>query len=81
LNNIIKYAKAQFILLKLETNDQGVTLFISDDGVGFDTSKKRDGIGLNNIHNRVELLGGSAQIISAPGKGCQLQISIPLNKP
>ncbi len=81
LNNIIKYAKAQFILLKLETNDQGVTLFISDDGVGFDTSQKRDGIGLNNIHNRVELLGGSAQIISAPGKGCQLQISIPLNKP
>ncbi|HVT86120.1 MAG TPA: PAS domain-containing protein, partial [Chitinophagaceae bacterium] len=81
LNNIIKYAKARSISVILETDDQFVKLFISDDGIGFDTNQKRNGIGLNNIHNRVELHDGRAKIISAPGKGCHVQISIPLQKP
>jgi PAS domain S-box-containing protein len=79
-NNIIKYAQAKSILVKLKTNGTGVELLIKDDGIGFDTTQKRNGIGLNNIHNRVELHGGWARISSAPGKGCHLHISIPFEK-
>ncbi len=81
LSNIIKYSRAKSILVKLETRNNHAELLIKDDGVGFDTTQKRNGIGLNNVHNRVELHGGLAQIISAPGEGCRLQISIPLKKP
>lgn len=80
LNNIIKYAKANSILIKLEANTTDISLFIRDDGVGFDTTLNRNGIGLNNIKNRVELYCGSAKIESSPGNGCKLHISIPINK-
>ncbi|MGH2564267.1 MAG: hypothetical protein ACRDE5_07130, partial [Ginsengibacter sp.] len=47
---------------------------INDNGKGFDTSAKRNGIGLKNIKNRAELYSGVVQIISAPGEGCKMKI-------
>jgi two-component system sensor histidine kinase UhpB len=78
INNIRKYSKAKnvIILLSIEGNSQ--QLSIIDDGVGFDTSIKSRGIGLKNIQSRVEFYSGSMEIISAPGKGCTLNINIPL---
>jgi signal transduction histidine kinase len=50
---------------------------ISDDGKGFDVRKKRQGIGISNMINRIESFNGKMSIESAPGKGCKMLIEIP----
>ena len=79
LQNIIKHAVATQINvgLKLEDN-KTLLLSIVDNGIGFDTNTVSKGIGLQNIKNRAETFYGKYTIISAPDKGCELQISIPL---
>jgi signal transduction histidine kinase len=53
-------------------------LIISDDGIGFDVKKSKKGIGLANIQRRVEMFAGTFQIETAPGKGCRMEIAIPV---
>lgn len=72
--NILKHAGARNIYLKLHCENYIVSLSISDDGVGFDTSKKAAGIGMKNIRTRISLYEGTLNIISSPGNGCSLQV-------
>ena len=81
LNNINKYAKAKEVLIRTTTCDNFVTMLVSDNGVGFNTVSRKDGIGLVNIKNRSESYNGSADIVSSPGKGCSLTVKIPLHGP
>ena len=60
-------------------NENTCTLTISDDGIGFDTTEKRKGIGIKNIYSRVEVHNGSIRIISSAGHGCKLEIKFPFN--
>jgi len=77
LNNIRKYARAAKATITLTTGEGNLLFSIADDGVGFDTSQKAKGIGLKNISSRVDFYSGNMNIISAPGKGCLLNINIP----
>lgn len=77
LNNIIKYAKAGKAMIELHKEKDNLVMSVSDNGVGFDTSQKSKGIGLQNIRSRVEFYAGKMSIISAPGNGCTLQVYIP----
>jgi PAS domain S-box-containing protein len=78
LNNIRKHAKASLIDIILSTIKGMITLSISDNGVGFDTSKKWEGIGISNIRSRAEVYKGTANFTSSPGKGCTLVVSFPV---
>jgi len=78
LTNIIKHAKASRVVVTLQNDAVAVCLRIEDDGIGFNTHQSRKGVGINNILNRVESFGGTAQLLSAPGKGCRLEVTIPL---
>ena len=78
-NNIIKYSAAEKVSIILNENEKHVLLKITDDGKGFDTSRPSGGIGFINIHNRVEAFNGQYTLTSAPGNGCTLQISFPVN--
>ncbi|HVF97335.1 MAG TPA: PAS domain S-box protein, partial [Flavisolibacter sp.] len=78
LNNIIKYAKASAIAVQVAVTNNEVDLTISDNGKGFNPLNVEKGLGLNNITNRTEALGGRVKIQSAPGKGCQVMVQIPL---
>ncbi|MEO8415264.1 MAG: PAS domain S-box protein [Ginsengibacter sp.] len=78
MNNIHKYAHAKNVIIQLKVKDAQLELSITDDGVGFDTSKKAAGIGLKNIQSRVEFYSGNVNIISAPGEGCKIIATIPL---
>jgi signal transduction histidine kinase len=73
-NNIQKYAGANNVFVSLECNDQQISLSIKDDGTGFDTSKKSEGVGLMNIKTRASLYNGKVSIQSSPGNGCELCI-------
>lgn len=79
LHNVEKYAQATRVELEIMGNASHLSMRIEDNGVGFDTSRKRNGIGLTNIHNRAESYNGSAMVISSPGKGCRLYVEIPIN--
>jgi two-component system, NarL family, sensor histidine kinase UhpB len=79
LNNIMKHARATEILIGLDVDGQNIYLTMADNGVGFDTSKHRKGVGITNITSRVELLNGKVDIQSMPGSGCKLNVRIPLS--
>ncbi len=76
--NILKYAGASLVSVRLWVTDKLLRLAISDNGRGFDPDQKRNGIGITNMNMRAESLGGSLVIDSAPGKGCRLEASFPL---
>jgi PAS domain S-box-containing protein len=77
LNNILKYAKASEITIRLKQQGENLILFIHDNGVGFDINQQGNGIGLKNINSRVNFYSGKMHLSSAPGEGCTLEVSIP----
>ena len=77
LNNILKHAHATDVIISLSQNKKFITLIISDNGVGFDTRKKRPGIGIENIKSRAAAYDGIADFVSEPGKGCVLTVTFP----
>jgi PAS domain S-box-containing protein len=80
MNNILKHAKAKNATIQLSAAADHFILIIKDDGIGFDTSKSYEGIGLRNIMNRARFYDGTTRIISAPGMGCTLEVSIPVKQ-
>ena len=78
LKNIIKYAKATHIKVKVLLTNNSLMMEISDNGKGFDTNKVREGIGLANMKRRTELFLGKFNIVSSPGNGCTVTVTIPL---
>jgi len=71
LTNIEKHAEATRVQLRLVFRDGGLRMRLIDDGVGFDVPAvrvdPRRGIGLRNMRERVESIGGSFSIVSRPG--------------
>ncbi|MBD0331771.1 MAG: PAS domain S-box protein [Chitinophagaceae bacterium] len=78
LNNIIKYAGASYVTITLHKKDDEISLEIIDNGKGFKTNSIKSGSGLKNIQSRAELFGGYMLVKSQPGKGCRLQVLIPV---
>jgi signal transduction histidine kinase len=78
LNNIVKHARATTVSINLSQTDKHTTLVIKDNGKGFNTFEKRNGIGLNNIISRTKVFDGNVNIQSAPGKGCKLMVTLPI---
>ncbi|MEP7253862.1 MAG: PAS domain S-box protein [Ginsengibacter sp.] len=79
INNTIKHAQASLMRIDFkETKDQ-ISVSISDNGVGFDTSVSRKGVGINNLVSRAELYKGKVSISSAPHEGCAVTITFKKN--
>lgn len=86
LANIDAHAAADRVRIQLRRTDEQVVLRVVDDGAGFDTtilpSRLAAGhIGLASQRTRVEAVGGSFEVQSAPGQGTEVTISIPLDSP
>jgi signal transduction histidine kinase len=77
LQNIAKYAAASHVDLRIGAEDSALRFRVHDDGKGFDLSKTRQSSGLQNMRDRVEALGGSLRIDSAPGKGTTVDGRVP----
>lgn len=79
LSNAAKHAGAKRVQVRLESAGNQVALAIHDDGQGFDPASPRPGhYGLTHMRERATKLGAQLIVDSAPGKGTQLTISIPL---
>ena len=79
LRNIHKYADCKKIEVDLTVINNKIKMRIADDGIGFDVSEVKAGIGISNMRRRVKLYDGEMEIFSSPGNGCELDIEIPLN--
>ncbi len=78
LKNILKYSKATEIEVDTHISNNIITMRIADNGIGFDPATVKKGIGLANIKRRAEIFDGKSRIISSEGKGCIIDIEIPI---
>ncbi|WP_143592070.1 tetratricopeptide repeat-containing sensor histidine kinase [Tenacibaculum holothuriorum] len=78
LQNIIKHAKAKNVILGASIKKNVLQITLQDDGIGFNTEKKKKGIGIKNINSRVVKIGGTIDLLSEENKGTTLVIKIPL---
>ncbi len=78
LQNVAKYAEATHVEVRLSDGDAGFHFEVADDGRGFDPSRRHRGTGLQGIADRLDALGGTLEIVSAPGAGTKLRGSVPL---
>jgi signal transduction histidine kinase len=77
INNIVKHASPGKIAISVNARHNALHIEMKDDGKGFDVKKKRKGIGLSNMMNRIESFNGQMFIESSLGQGCSVQIDIP----
>ena len=76
VNNSLRHSEAQNINVQLIIDEARVHVIVEDDGKGFDTAaaEAESGNGLRNIRSRVTALGGKLELISAPGKGTEVNV-------
>jgi two-component system NarL family sensor kinase len=86
LQNVAKHAGAQSVRIRLSRHAERVLLEVSDDGAGFDPDALRQpageavpptGLGLAGMRERAELLGGTLELSSAPGRGTTVRLGVP----
>lgn len=83
MSNVARHAEASAVLVELGKEGRELRVSIEDDGRGFDpaaptTDETRKHWGLLGIRERAEILGGTAKIESAVGKGTRVEVRIPL---
>lgn len=81
LNNVAKYAGTERAVVHLNVHTNGVELDVCDEGMGFCLDELNGAtLGILGMRERAELLGGTFQIITAPGEGTEIHVSIPLRE-
>lgn len=79
LNNAIKYAKANEILIQLNKEEEDIIISFEDDGVGFNSKSFEKGMGLENVQSRVKYLKGDLQIDSQENVGTSYLIHVKID--
>ena len=80
INNILKHSKANNALIELKEEDKKLFLTISDDGLGFDKTKinMKDGLGINQIDARIQMMKGMFFIESSFNNGTKISVELPI---
>ncbi len=78
LTNVAKHSKAKTVIATFDANENGYVLAIEDNGNGFDLSKEKDprSYGLIGMKERAFKINADFELISIPGKGTTIIISI-----
>jgi len=79
LNNAIKHARASEIDAQVNRKDEALFIMVEDNGLGFDISNVKQGLGFGNLQSRVNVLRGEMEIYSDIGKGTSVTVHIPLS--
>jgi PAS domain S-box-containing protein len=77
LNNALKHAAATAVTVTLHQGNGRLQLEIRDDGRGFDPAAIQPGLGLTHLRERAAQLGGNLEIISTPGAGTAVTVTLP----
>jgi two-component system NarL family response regulator len=82
LSNIRRHAQASQALVYFTVSDHETNLVIEDNGIGYSPEKadhdsEPGHFGMGIMRERIAAVGGTLQIISAPGRGTRIVIGIP----
>jgi two-component system sensor histidine kinase DegS len=83
LQNVHKHARASAVGMAWSRANESWVLHVTDDGMGFDlvkAARHKKSVGLLSMRERAELIGGSLQIQSTPGKGTAVTLLLPTEK-
>jgi signal transduction histidine kinase len=86
IGNILEHSGAKNVLIEIEGDATWCTLYINDDGKGFNVSKITQvepsgrGAGLFNMEERAKLIGGVCHVTSRIGKGTTVVVRIPVEE-
>lgn len=86
LQNVVKHSGATAALIELRQEAAAVILTVTDDGAGFDPAARDDddggleggGFGLPSMTERAELVGGTLEVRSSPGRGTTVTATVPV---
>lgn len=78
LQNTAKYSEASRAVVRLRQTNGDLSFEVIDDGHGFDPAATRRGAGLNGITDRIDTIGGTCTVASAPGTGTTVSGSVPV---
>lgn len=80
LSNISRHAAASHVSVDLSLRDGRLTMTVADNGIGLRAGgrNKVGSFGLVGIEERMAILGGAFSLISSPGAGTTVRVSVPL---
>lgn len=82
LHNVVKYANASHVNIRIVKDKTHIYMKITDNGIGFNRDKiKSAGLGLIHMEERINLLGGKFEIQSKIGNGTNIDIVVPRWRP
>ncbi len=78
LTNIAKHACATHVTVSLTGAGTGLRVSVQDDGIGFDAAavRKKPGLGLSSMRERVRIIRGKLRILSEPDKGTTIEVNL-----
>lgn len=81
LRNVAKHSGAREATVKTSLENGMLELRVHDEGGGFDpeSARNRRGLGLVSMRERVQIVHGSLDVVSSPGKGTEIVAAVPLN--
>jgi PAS domain S-box-containing protein len=81
LRNVVKHSGARHARVELRGSEDGVSLRVVDDGIGFDRSTRdgNEGLGFISMRERLHLVGGAIVIDSRPSEGTRIDVRVPLS--
>ena len=80
IQNALKHAQAEHVAVRLRDRDGRLLLEVEDDGAGFDPNTagiRSRRLGLTSMEERAERLGGTLEVVSAPGAGTTVRLDAP----
>ena len=78
VSNSLRHGQARTVTVRAIRGDGAVVLAVQDDGAGFEPVTGGPGHGLGNMQARAAALGGTLKVISAPGKGTRVLLTLPV---
>jgi signal transduction histidine kinase len=82
LANVAKHARTEEVFVNLHVADGQAALTVRDGGVGFAPEGVKDSrLGLLGMRERAELLQGTFELKTAPGKGTEIDVVVPIPQP
>lgn len=83
LVNVAKHSRASTVKVTLDLAGRQMLLIVKDDGVGFSPAagRKPNSLGLVGLRERAQLLKGTINVQSQPGRGTTIEVRIPVAEP
>jgi len=81
IGNALRHSGSEHVSVCLSRRQRSIVLEVSDHGSGFDARLPQPGLGLASMRERARSAGGRLTIVSAPGQGTKVRLSVPVHPP